>query len=126
MRNKNLEQFVFEIDPNQIPIRIDKFLFDKMPNVTRSRIQNGIKEKMVKVNGKTIKPSYKIKPLDELTVMLEKEKRDNTIKPEKIELKIVFEDDDIIIKSLGLFKPTFRRRHFDFITIFIFFIQKIS
>ena len=97
MRNKNFEKFEFKVDPKQVSVRIDKFLYDRMPNVTRSGIQNGIKNKMVKVNDNTIKPSYKVKPLDNVTVLLEKEKRDHTIKPEKIELKIVFEDDDIII-----------------------------
>ena len=97
MRNKNFEKFEFKVDPKQDSVRIDKFLYDRMPNVTRSGIQNGIKNKMVKVNDNTIKPSYKVKPLDNVTVLLEKEKRDHTIKPEKIELKIVFEDNDIII-----------------------------
>ena len=75
----------------------DKFLFDKMPNVTRSKIQDGIKLGRVCVNGNKIKPSYKVKPNDEVIVEIYKEKRDEKILPENIKLNIIYEDKDILI-----------------------------
>ena len=75
---KKKEKIHLAVDNNQELIRIDKFLFDKMPNVTRSKIQDGIKLGRVCVNGNKIKPSYKVKPNDEVIVEIYKEKRDDT------------------------------------------------
>ena len=94
---KKKETIHLAVDNNQELIRIDKFLFDKMPNVTRSKIQDGIKLGRVCVNGNKIKPSYKVKPNDEVIVEIYKEKRDEKILPENIKLNIVYEDKDILI-----------------------------
>ena len=98
MESKKLfENYTFKVDTNQTPIRIDKFLFDKMPNVTRNKIKEGIKQGVVKVNGNKVKPSYKVKPSDEVTASLSKERKDNNIKPENIKLNIVYEDKELLV-----------------------------
>ncbi len=84
-------------DPGQSLIRVDKFLIDRLPNVTRTKIQNGIHEGFVKVNDKAIKPNYKVHPNDVVTVSLPEPPRDTEVKPEKIALNIVFEDDHLLI-----------------------------
>ena len=94
---KKKETIHLAVDNNQELIRIDKFLFDKMPNVTRSKIQDGIKLGRVCVNGNKIKPSYKVKPNDEVIVEIYKEKRDEKILPENIKLNIIYEDKDILV-----------------------------
>ena len=76
---KEKEVVMFVVDRNQDLIRIDKFLFDKMPNVTRNKIKDGIKSGKVLVNKGPIKPSYKVKPLDNVEVSLDRKKRNNTV-----------------------------------------------
>ncbi len=98
MESKKLfENYTFKVDTNQTPIRIDKFLFDKMPNVTRNKIKEGVKQGVVKVNGNKVKPSYKVKPSDEVIASLSKEKKENDITPENIKLDIVYEDKELLV-----------------------------
>ena len=51
-----------------------------------------------------MKSNYKVKPLDVLTVMLDRPRYDNDIIPEDIPLNIVYEDDDVLVvnKPAGL------------------------
>ncbi|MBY0427379.1 MAG: RluA family pseudouridine synthase, partial [Cytophagales bacterium] len=85
------------VDKGQAPIRIDKFLMDRIKNATRNKIQLGIEAESVKVNDKAVKSSYKIKPLDVITVHLPDPPRDTEILPENIPLNIVFEDDYLLL-----------------------------
>jgi len=85
------------VDPGQSLIRIDKFLNDKLEGVTRSKIQNGIDAGFVKVNDKTVKSNYRVHPADVITISLPKPPRDTDVKPENIQLNIVYEDDYLLI-----------------------------
>jgi 23S rRNA pseudouridine1911/1915/1917 synthase len=91
------EHYRIVVDPGQSVIRIDKFLADKLPNVSRNRIQNGIKDGLVKVNDSDIRPNYKVRPDDVVTISLPQPPRDKDIVPEDIELDIIFEDDSLMI-----------------------------
>jgi 23S rRNA pseudouridine1911/1915/1917 synthase len=51
----------------------------------------------VKVNGKTVKSNYKVKPLDNIKIMMPYERHEFEILPENIPLDIVYEDDDLLI-----------------------------
>lgn len=55
-------------------------------------------------NGKPVKSSYKVKPCDVLTVMMDRPRYDNDIIPEDIPLDIVYEDNDLMVinKPAGL------------------------
>lgn len=77
-------------------IRIDSWLSDKLSEYSRTYIQKLINENMVKVNGKSIKSNYKLKPDDKITVTIPKPQK-LEVKPEKIDLDIVYEDSDIIV-----------------------------
>ena len=94
---KLFENYTFKVDSNQQPVRIDKFLIDKMPNVTRNKIKEGIKQGVVKVNGNKVKPSYKVKPSDEVIASLSKERKGKDITPENIKLDIVYEDKELLV-----------------------------
>jgi len=75
--------------------RIDVFLAAEL-DYTRSYIKKLIVDELVFVNGKTVKPSYKVKENDEVAVNIpEAEKID--VLPENIPLDILYEDDDIIV-----------------------------
>ena len=98
------EHFRVTVDKGQAPIRIDKYLFERIVNASRNRIQTAADAGFVMANGKPVKSSYKVKPLDVLTVMMDRPKYDNDIVPEDIPLDIVYEDDDLMVinKPAGL------------------------
>ena len=103
------EQELFEhhritCDPGQSLIRLDKFLFDRLANTSRSRIQAAAKAGSVLVNGKAAKPSQKVKPLDEISIVLPYPQRELELLPENIPLTILYEDKHLLVidKPAGL------------------------
>lgn len=91
------ERLTITIDKGQEPLRIDKFLMSRIENATRNKIQQGIEAGMVMVNGKVIKQNYKVKPYDEIIVYSDLNPEEIGVVPEKMELNIFYEDDDIVI-----------------------------
>jgi len=98
------EHFRIVIDKGQELLRIDKFLMNRLENATRSKIQNAAEAGNVLVNDKPVKSNYRVKPGDVITIVLAHPPRDREIKPEKMDLNIVYEDDDIVVinKPAGL------------------------
>jgi 23S rRNA pseudouridine1911/1915/1917 synthase len=98
------EHFHLDVDKGQAPTRIDKFLTDKIKSVSRNRIQSAAEAGTILVNGKAVKASYKIKPLDSISIVMAEPPRDVEIKAENIPLNILFEDDHLIIlnKEAGM------------------------
>lgn len=92
------------VDPKQKFLRIDKFLMNRIENTSRNRIQNAITAGSVRVGGKEVKASYKVKPHDEITVVLPDPPRDTEVIPEDIPLDILYEDEDLLIvnKEAGM------------------------
>ena len=91
------ERFVIKIDKGQEPLRIDKYLMQRIEGATRNKIQQAINAGLVTVNKKPVKQNYKIKGLDEIIVFSDMSPEDTDVVPEKMELNIVFEDDDVMI-----------------------------
>jgi 23S rRNA pseudouridine1911/1915/1917 synthase len=102
--NELYEHFRFVVDKNQSPLRIDKYVMAKIENASRNRIQNAAHAGNILVNGFSIKPNYKIKPLDVISIVLAYPPRDTEVYPENIPISVVFEDDDIIVvnKAAGM------------------------
>ncbi len=103
--NDKFEHHRFIVDPGQTPMRIDKFLFDRLYKVSRSKVQTAIKNGAVLVDGKEVKPNYKIRPNEVLTISFDYEpKEPQPLQAENIPLDIVYEDEDIIIlnKAVGM------------------------
>ena len=73
--------------------RIDNYLINVL-NKSRSKIQNLIKNGNIRVNNKNIKSSYILKQGDIVDIDEIKEEQISA-KPEKIDLDIVYEDDEI-------------------------------
>jgi 23S rRNA pseudouridine1911/1915/1917 synthase len=93
------------IDPKQSAIRLDKFLIDRLSNRSRNRLQNAIRSGSVLVDNKEVKPNYKIRPGNRISIVLPRPYEENLeILPQNIPLNIVFEDDTVIVlnKPLGL------------------------
>lgn len=91
------EHYRITADKGQSLLRIDKFLMDRIPNATRNKIQNAIKSEAVLVNENPIKASYKVKPLDIITISLPQPPRDTDVVPENIPLNIVYEDEHLLV-----------------------------
>ncbi|MGB3616648.1 MAG: RluA family pseudouridine synthase [Catalinimonas sp.] len=91
-------------DPRQSPVRLDRFLSDRLANTSRNKIQDAIGQAYVKVNGAGVKSNYKVKPGDEVVVMLPQPPRDNEVVPEDLPIDIRYEDDDLLVihKQAGL------------------------
>lgn len=77
--------------------RLDKYLAEKDKELSRTIIQKLISEEKILVNGKTTKSSYKVNRGDIVTVEELKAKEDIYLKPQKMNLDVVYEDKDIII-----------------------------
>ncbi len=71
------EHFRVTVDKGQAPVRIDKYLFERIVNASRNRIQTAADNGYVMANGKPVKSSYKVKPLDVLTVMMDRPRYEN-------------------------------------------------
>lgn len=92
------EHFRIEADKGQTLMRLDKFLPHHLKRASRNKIQNAIDSESIKVNGKPVKASYKVKPLDVITVSLPHPPREQTdILPENIPLDIIYEDADLLV-----------------------------
>jgi len=84
-------------DIGQDALRIDKFLMTRIPNVSRNRIQNIAKAGTLFVNGKSVKSNYKVRPKDEISVVLPYPVRETKLIPEDIPIEVVYEDDQMIM-----------------------------
>lgn len=91
------EHFNIVVDKGQSLLRIDKFLMHRIEHASRNRIQNAIDAGNVLVNKQMIKASYKVKPLDEISIVYAQPPRDTEVYPEDIPLDIVYEDDDLLV-----------------------------
>ena len=77
-------------------IRVDKYISDEFEEIPREKIKTFIKNKKIKVNNKAIKPSYKLEMDDEIEIDDELFEVPE-IKPEAMDLKIVYENDDYAV-----------------------------
>ncbi len=98
------EHFSIVVDKGQSMLRIDKFLTSKLENISRARIQAAADSGYVLVGGVATKSSYKVKPFDEIQIMMPYERRETEIVPEDIPLDIVYEDEYLLVvnKPSGL------------------------
>ena len=84
----------YEIKSEKENIRIDKYLTEKF-DFSRNFFKNLIDQKLVLVNGNTVKSSYQVNKGDLIVFNYKEEKI--VIKPEKINLNIIYEDESIAI-----------------------------
>lgn len=91
------EHYKYIADKGQAILRIDKFLNDRLPNTSRNKIQDAANDGNVKVNGEVVKPNYKVKPLDEISIVLPYPPRVIELIPQNIPLDILYEDDTLLV-----------------------------
>ncbi len=91
------EHYRFVADKGQGLIRIDKYLSMHIVGVSRNRIQQAAEAGCILVNEVPVKSNYKIKPLDIVSVVMNRPPRELEIIPENIPLDVVYEDDDLMV-----------------------------
>lgn len=91
------EHHRFKADPGQVVIRIDKFLIDRMANTSRNKIQIAAKNGNILVNGQKVKQNFKVKPGDEVSIVLPYPVREIELIPQNIPIEIAYEDDDLLV-----------------------------
>lgn len=98
------EHFRFVADQGQQMIRVDKFLVDRMERTSRNRIQQAADAQCILVNGKPVKSSYKVKPCDVVSIVMDRPRYEFEIVAEDIPLDIVYEDREVLVvnKPAGL------------------------
>lgn len=98
------EHFALSVDKGQSLLRIDKFLTSRMEGISRARIQSAADNGYVMVGGAPVKSSYRVKPLDDIRIMMPYERREVEIIPQDIPLNVVYEDDDLLVvnKEAGM------------------------
>ncbi len=91
-------------DKKQGLLRLDKFLFNRLEKISRNKIQTAIRAGNVLVNSNAVKPNYRVKPNDTITVVLPYPHEEFEIIPEDIPINILYEDDQIIVvnKAAGM------------------------
>lgn len=84
------------VDVQNVGKRLDVFLAEAFSELTRSRIQKLILEECVRVNGDCTRSNYKLRQGDLIEIEIP-EARETQIEAEDIPLKIVFEDDCMLV-----------------------------
>jgi len=88
----------FLVDENSSGKRLDVFLTENISHLTRSFLKKLIEQEQVKLNKKILtSPSTKVKVKDQISINIIIENDEQNIKPKKIELDIVYEDNDILV-----------------------------
>lgn len=98
------EHFRFIADKGQALLRVDKFLVDHLQKSSRNRIQQAAEAGCILVNGHQVKSNYRVKPLDVVSVVMDRPRYEFEVIAEDIPLDIVYEDNDLLVvnKPAGL------------------------
>ncbi|MDD5681352.1 MAG: RluA family pseudouridine synthase [Candidatus Omnitrophica bacterium] len=92
-----MENYTFTVDDGNNGLRLDKYLVERFPKtISRTHIQRLINDKKVLVNGTPRKSHYRLEGGDFIEVEMAKPRKID-IKSEDIPLKIIYEDDRLII-----------------------------
>lgn len=103
-KDQKYEHYRFVADKGQNQLRIDKFLSVRIEGISRNRIQQAAEADCILVNGVPVKSNYKVKPLDVISIVMDRPRHELEILPEDIPLNIVYEDSTLMVvnKPAGL------------------------
>lgn len=104
---ENPNPFDFEVPASDAGERLDKLVLAALPDLTRAQVQALIKEGRVTVDDRPIKAGVKLRGGEQIRVALPSDEtagEADAIAPEAIDLKILYEDDDLVVleKPAGL------------------------
>ena len=90
------EKIRIEVENLEKNERRDKYLSSNLDDsFSRAKIQKLIDEELILVNDKVIKSSYKVSNGD--VILITDKEEDMSVKPEKMDIDIVYEDDDVMV-----------------------------
>ena len=91
-------------DKGQNLLRVDKFLVARLESSSRNRVQQAAEAGCILVNGKAVKSNYRVKPLDVVSVVMDRPRYEFEIIPQNIPLDVVYEDKTVLVvnKPAGL------------------------
>jgi 23S rRNA pseudouridine1911/1915/1917 synthase len=89
----------YKVTENEVKQRLDQFLSFKIPDISRSQLQKLIKNNLVLINKKPAKSGQflELNCTVEVHSEMNVEKKPEELIAENIPLKIIYEDDDIIV-----------------------------
>ncbi len=96
-KEQRFEHYRFVADKGQSLLRVDKFLSVRIEGISRNRIQQAADAECILVNGAPVKSNYKVKPLDTVSIVMDRPRRELEIIPENIPLDIVYEDNSLLV-----------------------------
>ena len=77
--------------------RADIVIHDLMPEYSRAKIQSWIKKGFIKIDLENFSNNKKIIGGEIIDIEIQPEDQSNEFSPEKIELNIIYEDDDLFV-----------------------------
>ncbi len=85
-------------------LRIDKYLHAKIEGISRNKLQSSAKAGNILVNGAAVKSNYKVKPGDDISIVMAHPPREIELIPEDIPIIIVYEDEHLVVvnKAAGM------------------------
>lgn len=98
------EHFRFVADKGQQLLRVDKFLVARLEKSSRNRVQQAADAGCIIVNGRPVKSNYRVKPLDVVSVVMDRPRYEFEVVAQDIPLDVVYEDDTVLVvdKPAGL------------------------
>lgn len=91
------------VTAGEAPKRLDHFLANREPYFSRTVLQRLIEDGHITIDGKTVKPSHKVRPGEKI-VMVVPRPEPIEISPEDLPLDILYEDSSLLVlnKPAGL------------------------
>ena len=79
-------------------IRLDKYLQNEITDLSRTKIQKFIEDGIIKVDNFIVKPSYKLKKFQIISINKDNiEAKETYLSPQKMNLNIIYEVDSILV-----------------------------
>ena len=91
------EHFRFVADKGQQLLRVDKFLAARIEKSSRNRIQQAADAGCILVNGKSVKSNYRVKPLDVVSVVMDRPRYEFEVIAQDIPIDIIYEDSVVLV-----------------------------
>ncbi len=92
------EERIIRVDAGQEQLRIDRFIIDRTVRISRTRVQDGLRAGTITVNGGEVKPNYRVRPLDEIKMLIPVYSDEpGTLQAEAMDLDVVYEDGDVMV-----------------------------
>lgn len=91
------ERFHWQCDASQGPLRIDRWIMERIAHTSRTRVQAAAEAGWIRVNGKPVAANYKVRPADDIVVLMAHPRRENPVEPEDIPINIVYEDEALLV-----------------------------